>query len=327
MKKKKGFTLLELMVTLLILSILSLMISAILIQSQKILIRTDKSSQMQNEVRTALFKIQRESEDYNLVTVSNKYGFINNNKWEIIEGSTSSREILRFSNEDNDIAKIYVEVYENNIHKLIEFNINKTTNEIIADSTNILISNIDGTDVDKIKTYTENIYNSNNEIISELITINCSSIVKGNIKDETEYIISFSKNSAINIDVIDGSSSSGNSNNNTGNGNSSGNNSPNTPSLDESTVAEWDVNKEYHKGDIVKYNGVVYIAYYDWTKGNNPEHGNVWTILSKEPTIWKVTKVYLENQKVIHNGRIYVAKYYANAGMEPGKSDCWALVN
>lgn len=325
MKKKKGFTLLELMVTLSILSILSLMISTILIQSQKILIRTDKNSQIQNEVRTTLFKIQRESEDYNLVTVSNKYGLFNNNKWEIIEGTSSAREILRFSNEESDVTKIYVEAYENNVHKLIEFKINKITNEIIADSTNILISNIEGNDVDKIKVYNENIYNSNNEIISELITINCSSIIKGNIKNETEYIISFSKNSAINIEVIDGNTSTegGSSDSNIEDSND---NTQNNPSLDEGSISEWNNNKIYQQGEIVKYNGVIYRAYY-YNQGTNPEVGNAWTIISEEPTIWKVTKVYLENQKVIHNGRTYVAKYYANAGMEPGKSDCWTLVN
>ena len=44
MNRKKGFTLLELMVTLCIFLILSVMISAILIQGQKILLRIDNGS-------------------------------------------------------------------------------------------------------------------------------------------------------------------------------------------------------------------------------------------------------------------------------------------
>ena len=192
MKRKKGFTLLEVMVTLLIFSILSLMISSILIQSQKILVRAYKSSEIQNEVRVALLKIQTEAEKYNEIIINDKY--------KIIGGVSSARELLRFSNEGEDIAKIYVEVNEDNNHQLIEFNINELTGEIISNSRNVLISNIKGNDAEEIKIYTEDIFDSEGRKISELITINCSSIINENIENETEYIISFSKENIINID-------------------------------------------------------------------------------------------------------------------------------
>ena len=50
-----------LVVTLSIFLILSVMINAILIQGQRILVRVDNGAKIQNEVRTALLKIQTEA--------------------------------------------------------------------------------------------------------------------------------------------------------------------------------------------------------------------------------------------------------------------------
>lgn len=331
MKRKKGFTLLEVMVTLLIFSILSLMISAILIQSQKILIRTDKSSEIQNEIRNALFKIQTASKKNNEIVINDKFGYFSSNKWELINGTSSAREIVRFSNDNETIAKVYVEIYENNNHELIEFNINKLTNEIIPNSRSTLISNIEGNEVDKIKVYTEDIFNSKGEKINELVTINCLSIVNGDIQNESQYIISFTIESEneINIDLGVGNSSVNNGNNNTdsGSSNNNNNNTQNKPSLDESDIDEWDSNKIYYKGDIVKYNNVIYKLAWEGNKGNNPEYGNAWTIISEEPTVWKRTKDYESSQKVIHNGKTYISQWYANAGLEPGVGYVWKLID
>lgn len=196
MKKKKGFTLLELMVTLSIFSILSLMITAMLIQSQKILVRADKGSAIQNEVRTALLKIQSEAKKYDEVVVNNKFGLFNGDKWEIVEGDTSARELLRFINDKEDIAKVYVEVNEDNKHQLIEFNINKSTNTIIDNSKSVLISNINGDDANSILV---NLYESSKN--NKLITIDCSSMITEDGINKASYIASFSKNVDNGIDL------------------------------------------------------------------------------------------------------------------------------
>lgn len=341
MKIKKGFTLLELMVTLAIFSILTLMISVMLIQSQKILVRTDESSQNQNEARIALLKIEAEAKsgDYDEVVASDKYGDFRNNKWEIIEGESSNkREILRFTNKDNDLAKVYVEVYENNKHELVEFNINKTTGEITPNSRETLISNIQGTDVNKIKVSIENIVNSS----GKLITINCTAITNENIANEAEYIISFAtidEKDSIQIDLNIGNGNAGNvsigNENNDSNNGDLGNNS-NDENLDNGSsgnnsnidpnIPFWDSSKTYDKGEIVQYNGIIYKSAWEWNKGNNPEVNNNWTIISEEPTIWKSTKAYLPKQKVIYNGIIYEAAY-DSTNNNPEVGNAWTIIS
>lgn len=337
MKRKKGFTLLELMVTLAIFSVLTLMISAILIQSQKILVRTDKSSQNQNEVRVALLKIEAEAKsgDYDIIVASDKYGnFNNNNKWVIIEGeSSNAREILRFTSSTDEVAKVYVEVYENNKHELVKFNINKTTNEIIQNSRETLISNIQGTDVNKIKVSTENIVNSS----GKLVTINCTAITNENIENEAKYIVSFTtidEKDSIQIDLNIGNSNTENGDNDLNNGDS-GNNESNDENLDngssgnnsniDTNIPFWDSSKIYTGGEIVQYNGIIYKAAY-YNQNANPEIGNQWTIISEGPTVWKSTKAYLPKQKVIYNGIIYEAAY-DSTNNNPEVGNAWTIIS
>ena len=333
MKRKKGLTLVELMVTLSIFLLLSLMISAMLIQSQKILIRTEQRSGIQNEIRTALLKMQKDSEEYDKVEVINKFGSFNGDKWETLEGETSARELLRFSNENENTAKVYSEVYENNSHRLIEFIIDKSTNQIIDNTKDTLISNIEGNDVQKIEVYTDD----------KLVTINCSSLVNVNTKNETEYVISFPKENKNEINIaFGGSNNQGssiendnkNDNNDNGNLNGSGSDNENNNGSSNSTeidknIPEWESGETYYKGAIVKYNNVIYKLSWEQNIGNNPEYGNAWTIISEEPTVWKRTKDYEGSQKVTHNGKTYIAQWYANAGLEPGIEyvDVWKLID
>lgn len=230
MKKKKGFTLLELMVTLSILLILSVMISVMLIQSQKILIGVDNKSKIQDEVRTALLKIQTNAQKADKIIVNDKYAVVNSNKWELSDDNTSARELLRIiNNDEEDIAKVYAEVNYNNEHQLVEFDINKSTHKIISNSKNVLISKIEGEGVNTIDVKLEDVIDSNDKKINELVTINCSKIVKGNKINENDYLISFNNegNNVINIE-IEGSSGNnqgnGNNNNNSNNGNDLDNN-------------------------------------------------------------------------------------------------------
>lgn len=203
MIRKKGFTLLELMVTLSIFLILSVMISAILIQGQRILASIDNGAKIQDEVRTALLKIQTEAQKADEVIISDKFGSFNYNQWILSDANSSARELLRFINDGEDNAKVYVEVNENGKHQLIEFSINKLTNEIIDNSKNVLISSIEGNDANTISLDVEEISDSKGNKINELVTINCSNIINGNEVNDSEYLISFtrSRENVININI------------------------------------------------------------------------------------------------------------------------------
>lgn len=203
MIRKKGFTLLELMVTLSIFLILSVMISAILIQGQRILASIDNGAKIQDEVRTALLKIQTEAQKADEVIISDKFGSFNYNQWILSDANSSARELLRFINDGEDNAKVYVEVNENDKHQLIEFSINKLTNEIIDNSKNVLISSIEGNDANTISLDVEEISDSKGNKINELVTINCSNIINGNEVNDSEYLISFtrSRENVININI------------------------------------------------------------------------------------------------------------------------------
>ena len=132
-----------LVVTLSIFLILSVMINAILIQGQRILVRVDNGAKIQNEVRTALLKIQTEAQKSDEVIISDKFASFNYNQWILNDASSSARELLRLINDGEDHDKVYVEVNEDDKHQLIEFSINKLTNVVIHNSKNVLISSIE----------------------------------------------------------------------------------------------------------------------------------------------------------------------------------------
>ena len=266
MRKKKAFTLLEVMVALSIFSVLSLMITAMLIQSQKILAKTDNSANTQNVVRTALLKIQNESKNYNEVVVTNKFGYFNENKWNVIEentqsrelkrsaSSSSARELLRFTNSENEIAKVYVEVNENNKHQLVEFNINKSTNEIVDNSKNVLIDNIIGEGVESISVTDKD---------NKLIILDCSSMITEEGVNKTNYVASFTKkidnNTNLSIGSSDGNGVVGGENDKIdGTGGQSGNGSKEEESDEDGWYENWqkdgieitiNYNNGYNEGD------------------------------------------------------------------------------
>lgn len=328
-RNKKAFTLIELMVTLAIFSVIAVLISAILMQGQRILSKVNNRTIIQDEIRTALLKIQSEAQNSSEAIVNNKFGKFSNNKWLLDSTDNTARELVRFIKEGEDTSKVYVEVNDGNKHQLIEFSINKTTNEIVENSTNILINEIDGSDAESISVNVEDINDSNGNKINDLVTINCSSIVKGEDINESDYLISFNSESEKEIIINIGTESEGDGTKKPENGDSEKNYStnklPNDPSIDL-TIDEWQDSKTYLGGEVVKYNGVIYRAAF-YSQGVNPEYGNAWTIISEEPTIWKITKEYNTNQKVIYNGQIYIAKWYVNVGLKPGENDCWELVN
>lgn len=270
MKRKKGFTLLELMVTLSILLILSVMISAILIQSQRILIGVDNKSKIQDEVRTALLKIQTNAQKADEIIVNDKYAVVSSNKWELSDDKTSARELLRIINDDKEnIAKVYAEVNYNDNHQLVEFDINKSTHEIINSSKNVLISKIEGEGVNTIDVKLEDVIDSNKKKINELVTINCSKIVKGNKINENDYLISFNNegNNVINIEI------GGNSGNNQGNGNNN-NNSNNGNDLDNGNNNSGNDNNQGGNLDnsiITNNNLVVSFEVKEWLGGNGAD--------------------------------------------------------
>lgn len=205
MNRKKAFTLLELMVTLSIFLILSVMISSILIQGQRTLAKVNSGSIIQDEVRTALLKIQTEAQNSDEVIITNKFGSFNGNQWIVNGVGSSARELIRFINDGEENAKVYVEVNENNEHQLIEFSINKSTNEIIGNYKNVIISKIEGSNANTITLDVEEISDSKGNKINELVTINCSNVVNGNNLNDSDYLISFTRGreNVININVGD----------------------------------------------------------------------------------------------------------------------------
>ena len=211
-----------LVVTLSIFLILSVMISAILIQGQRILVRVDNGAKIQNEVRTALLKIQTEAQKSDEVIISDKFGSFNYNQWILNDASSSARELLRLINDGEDHDKVYVEVNEDDKHQLIEFSINKLTNEIIHNSKNVLISSIEGNDVNTISLDVQEISDSKGNKINKLVTINCSNIVSGSVLNESDYLISFirGRENIININIGNGNETGDNSGNSDENNNS-----------------------------------------------------------------------------------------------------------
>ena len=107
------------------------MISAILIQGQRILVSVDNGAKIQNEVRTALLKIQTEAQKADEVIISNKFGVFYGNKWILSDSSNSARELLRVINNEDDNVRVYVEVNDGDKHQLVEFIIDELTNEMV----------------------------------------------------------------------------------------------------------------------------------------------------------------------------------------------------
>ena len=250
-RNKKAFTLIELMVTLAIFSVVVVLISAILMQGQIILSKVNNRTIIQDEIRTALLKIQSEAQNSSEAIVNNKFGKFSNNKWLLDSTDNTARELVRFIKEGEDTSKVYVEFNDGNKHQLIEFSINKTTNEIVENSTNILINEIDGSDADSISVNVEDINDSNGNKINDLVTINCSSIVKGEDINESDYLISFiNKNeNVINIGIGNISGSGQGSGSTNDNNNNSGSNIEIEDTLDNNWVYDWKAD-----GVEIKYN-------------------------------------------------------------------------
>lgn len=115
-----------------------------------------------------------------------------------------------------------MEVNEDDKHQLIEFSINKLTNEIIHNSKNVLISSIEGNDVNTISLDVQEISDSKGNKINKLVTINCSNIVSGSVLNESDYLISFirGRENIININIGNGNETGDNSGNSDENNNS-----------------------------------------------------------------------------------------------------------
>lgn len=299
MKRKKAFTLLELMVTISIFLLLSVLISAILIQGQTILTRVDNSSTIQNEVRTALLKIQTEAQKADEVIINNKFGAFYGDKWILNDSSSSARELLRVINNEEDSAKVYVEVNDGDKHQLVEFIINNLTNEIVNSSKNVLISNIEGNDANTISLNVEEINDSKGNKINELVTINCSNIIRGSKVNENEYLITFTRSTdnTINIEIGQGNETEGVGNGTGDVGMGGSNDEDNNIENDNSSNSEFENNWEddwERDGIIINYD----FRNQEWVINiqNNSEF-NIWE--------WEVI-VTLSNGKVIsyYNGNV-----------------------
>lgn len=305
MIKKKGFTLIELMATLSIFLILSVMISAILIQGQRILVSVDNGAKIQNEVRTALLKIQTEAQKADEVIISNKFGVFYGNKWILSDSSNSARELLRVINNEDDNVRVYVEVNDGDKHQLVEFIIDELTNEMVNNSKNVLISNIEGNDANTISLKVEEISDSKGNKINELVTINCSNVINGNKINESDYLISFTNGNenVINIE-IGNVSGSDQGNGSTNDNNSSGSYVETAGEEGDESVGfesvvtnswpnggEWKINLTNNTGkDIKSWSATIYsnlsiTIFGGW--GNLESLGNNLFKLYNEENMWK----------------------------------------
>ena len=90
-------------------------------------------------------------------------------------------------------------------------------------------------------------------------------------------------------------------------------------------VAAWVATKVYNKGDVVAYNGSVYIAQW-WTRNERPgstatgswmEQGVLVPAAGTNVRSWTSSGVYTRGQTVAHNGHIWTAKWWTR-NQQPG---------
>ena len=172
MKNKKGFTLIELMVTISITLLVITMVGTVFVQGYTILNRTDNKSAIQDEVRNAIMRIESEASKTNKIKVRNSDSINRYNNKE-------AKELLYLEKIDERV--VYLEVVEdstNNINQLIEVKLN---NDESFKEEKILLSTIQGDSVNK--------FSLTSTIEGKIININFNRIIKGNQISGENYIV------------------------------------------------------------------------------------------------------------------------------------------
>lgn len=180
MKRKNGFTLIELMVTMAIFLIASSIISSILVQGYKIMNRTNNKLAIQDEVRNVIMNIEASAVNAKEIKIRTTDAITNYNGKE-------ANEILFIKKDTENI--VYIEVVTSeNFNSLIELKLN--TGGTIK-SEKILLNNIQASDSNRfaLQCYEEgNVFN-----------INFIGIVNGSQISGQEYVLTISKENAQDI--------------------------------------------------------------------------------------------------------------------------------
>ena len=314
MKKKRAFTLLELMVTISILSIVLSLAMVMLIQSKKILVKTSNRDIIQNEIRTTLLNIQNEAYNRSNVVVTDRYGRVESETWIIDDITIDNRELLRIFNKDTNRSKVYVESIENGNHQLIEFDIDNDTNEIISNTKKVLIEDIYGNNTDTILIKEEGSY----------VTINCSNVINDSEINELDYIITININSNIILDKEIGEnngSESGNDENFGGdnNGSEGGSNSGNesngdSDSIEDGYYSDWQndgINIVLRRQEYRETEGVYTEKWKIEIINNSGSDLWEWELFLKPNEESNITSYYRPIDKLLSNQyRIYYASFY-----------------
>lgn len=187
--KKRGFTLIEVMTTLLIFSVALLLLISNLFQYESIIKKIQSRNIIQNEVRNMILSLQKELNNENKIIVNNSYGTFKDDKWLLDNTNNMARELLRVIKSDKKISTIYVEINIKANHKFIKFDIDDNNN-IVKDSIKILINKINGNDSNAIT-----IFENDN-----FITINCTKVVNSNDINELDYLTTIKKKKEILIE-------------------------------------------------------------------------------------------------------------------------------
>lgn len=187
--KKRGFTLIEVMTTLLIFSVALLLLISNLFQYESIIKKIQSRNIIQNEVRNMILSLQKELNNENEIIVNNSYGTFKDDKWLLDNTNNMARELLRVIKSDKKISTIYVEINIKANHKFIKFDIDDNNN-IVKDSIKILINKINGNDSNAIT-----IFENDN-----FITINCTKVVNSNDINELDYLTTIKKKKEILIE-------------------------------------------------------------------------------------------------------------------------------
>ncbi|WP_026674193.1 lytic polysaccharide monooxygenase [Alkalihalobacterium bogoriense] len=101
---------------------------------------------------------------------------------------------------------------------------------------------------------------------------------------------------------------------------------------EDGDIQQWQSNAVYVNGDLVRYEGVIYIARW-WTQNDIPGQSAVWSVYSTEDDkdepddypIWDPNHIYVSGDRVLHNTSVYEALWWT-LGEEPGNSSVWIRI-
>lgn len=193
MKRKNGFTLIELMVTMAISLIAISIISSILIQGYKIMNKSNNKAAIQDEVRNAIMNIEASAINAKEIKIRTTDAITNYNGKE-------ANEILFIKKDSENIA--YIEtVMNDNFNTLIEVKLN--ADETIK-SEKILLNNIIS-DSSKFSLHSSD--------DGKVVNLNFEGVSRGNEISGENYILTLSKESNKEIIVDFAGTTSGNPSN------------------------------------------------------------------------------------------------------------------